>query len=96
MALNRLATARHAAQAPYLAPHARPSTARQLLTHPATDPFYVDVANYTDIYRVHASMTDTMGLPAAMRRYDWPSPLHPVTTQADAAAMFSAQRAGGV
>lgn len=95
LALNRLATASHAAQAPYFAPNARPLMARQLLTHPATDPFYVDVANYTDFYRVHASMTDTVDLPSAMRRYDWPSPHHPVTTPADAAAMFSPQRAGG-
>jgi hypothetical protein len=51
LALNRLATARHAAQAPYFAPNARPLMARQLVTHPATDPFYVHVANYTDFYR---------------------------------------------
>jgi hypothetical protein len=95
LALNRLAAAQHAAQVPYFAPNARPLTARQLLMRPATDPFYVDVANYTDFYRVHASMTDTSNLPAAMRRYDWPSPHHPVPILADAAAIFSPQRAGG-
>lgn len=95
LALNRLAAAHHAAEAPYFAPDAMPLTARQLLTHPATDPFYVDVANYTDFYRVHASITDTTDLPTAMRRYDWPSPHHPVVTEADAAAAFSPQRPGG-
>jgi hypothetical protein len=95
LALNRLAAAHHAAQAPYFAPNVRPLTARQLLTHPTTDPFYVDVANYTDFYRVHASLTDTTDVPPTMRRYDWPSPHHPVTTPADAAAMFSPERAGG-
>ncbi len=95
LALNRLAAAQHAAQAPYFAPNARPLLARQLLTRPATDPFYVDVANYTDFYRVHASMSDTTDLPAAMRRYDWPSPHHPVTTPGDAAPVFSPKRAGG-
>ena len=95
LALNRLAATQHAAQVPYFAPNARPLMARQLLTHPATDPFYVDVANYTDFYRVHASMTDTTDLPAAMRRYDWPSPHHPMPTGTDATAIFSPQRAGG-
>jgi len=95
LALNRLAVAQHAAEAPYFAPNARPLMARQLLARPATDPFYVDVANYTDFYRVHASMTDTSDLPATMRRYDWPSPHHPVPTRADVGATFSPERAGG-
>ena len=95
LALNRLAAARHATEAPYFAPDARPLTARQLLRRAASDPFYVDVANYTDFYRVHASMTDTTDLPPTMRRYDWPSPHHPVPAAADAAAIFSPRRAGG-
>lgn len=95
LALNQLAAAHHAAEAPYFAPDARPLTTRALLAHPGTDPFYVDVANYTDFYRVHASLTDTSDLPAGMRRYDWPSPHHPVTTEADAAAAFSPDRKGG-
>ena len=95
LALNRLAAAAHAAQAPYFAPNARPLTAAQLLHRPASDPFYIDVANYTDFYRVHASLTDTADLPARMRRYDWPGPHHPVTTLADARATFSPTRPGG-
>lgn len=95
LALNQLAAAAHAAQAPYFAPNAMPLTAAQLLHRPASDPFYIDVANYTDFYRVHASLTDTADLPARMRRYDWPSPHHPVTTPADARATFAATRPGG-
>ena len=95
LALNRLAAAHHAAEAPYFAPDQTPLRARQLLHRPKSDPFYVDVANYTDFYRVHASVTDTLALPRAMRRYDWPSPHHPITTAADAAATFAATRLGG-
>lgn len=95
LALNQLAAARHATEAPYFAPDAVPLSARMILNHPRTDPFYIDVANYTDFYRVHASLTDTSALPAGMRRYDWPSPHHPVDIAADAAATFSANRPGG-
>ncbi|MGH7044085.1 MAG: alpha/beta hydrolase domain-containing protein [Acetobacteraceae bacterium] len=95
LALNRLAQAHHAAEAPYFAPNPRPLTARQLLSRPESDPFYVDVANYTDFYRVHASLTDTADLPVAMRRYDWQGPHHPITTPADARVTFSPTRPGG-
>ncbi|MBW4092581.1 MAG: hypothetical protein HIU82_15960 [Proteobacteria bacterium] len=95
LALNRLAAAHHAAEAPYFAPDALPLPARRLLSRPGSDPFYVDVANVTDFYRVHASLTDTTSLPRRLRRYDWPSPHHPVTTAADAAATFAATRPGG-
>ena len=95
LALNQLAAAHHAAQAPYFAPNAAPLSARQLLSHPESDPFYVDVANYTDFYRIHASLTDTVDPPPDMRRYDWPSAHHPVLTAADAASTFSAKRPGG-
>lgn len=95
LALNRLAAMAHAQEAPYFAPGAKPLTAAQLLFRPNSDPFYVDVANYTDFYRVHASLTDTADLPARMRRYDWPSPHHPIVDQADYAATFAATRPGG-
>ncbi len=95
LAVNQLAAVHHAAQAPYFAPDATPLPASQLLSRPHSDPFYVDVANLTDFYRVHASLTDTPTLPHNMRRYDWPSPHHPVTTAADAAATFAAGRPGG-
>ncbi len=95
LALNRLAAAHRAAEAPYFAPNAKPLAARQLLSRPDSDPFYIDVANYTDFYRVHASLTDTADLPATMRRYDWPSPHNPIRTEAAAAAAFSPKRPGG-
>lgn len=95
LALNQLAAAHHATEAPYFAPGAIPLSARMILGHPRTDPFYIDVANYTDFYRVHASLTDTAALPAGMRRYDWPSPHNPIRTEAAAAASFSANRLGG-
>lgn len=95
LALNRLAAAHHAAEAPYFAPDQTPLHASQLLHRPKSDPFYVDVANYTDFYRVHASVTDQLPKLNTMRRYDWPSPHHPVTSAADAAATFAATRSGG-
>ena len=75
LALNTLAKANHTPQQPYVDP-VNPSVlgAKDLLHRPKTDPFFIDVANYTDFYRVHASLTDTSDLPEGMRRYDWPSP----------------------
>ncbi len=75
LAINQLAKANHTPQQPYVDP-VNPSvlTAKDLLHRPKTDPFFIDVANYTDFYRVHASLTDTSDLPEDMRRYDWPSP----------------------
>ena len=72
MAINRLAGA--GAQDPYLRPDGRPLSYKKLLSHPDTDPGLVDVANYTDFYRLRAGLTDSGRLPANARRYDWPSP----------------------
>ena len=95
LALNRLAAAHHADEAPYFAPDQTPLRASDILHRAKSDPFYVDVANYTDFYRVHASVTDRLPALPTMRRYDWPSPHHPVTSAADAAATFAAKRLGG-
>lgn len=95
LALNQLAAQAHAQQAPYFAPGAMPLKAAQLLSRPNSDPFYIDVANYTDFYRVHASLTDTTDLPERMRRYDWPSPHALVLNQASYNAAFAATRPGG-
>jgi hypothetical protein len=46
----------------------------QLLQRPATDPFYIDVANYTDFYRLMAGATDVTSTNTKFRRYDWPGP----------------------
>jgi hypothetical protein len=45
-----------------------------LLQRPATDPYYVDIANYTDFYRVMAGATDVASSNTKFRRYDWPGP----------------------
>lgn len=75
LAINQLAKANHTPQQPYVDPlDPRVLTAKELLHNPKTDPFFIDVANYTDFYRVHASLTDTTDLPENMRRYDWPTP----------------------
>jgi hypothetical protein len=55
-------------------PDGKPLSAATLLTRPASDPFYIDIANYTDFYRLRASLTDVLPQNARMRRYDWPSP----------------------
>lgn len=83
LALNQLAQANHTPEQPYVDPvDPKPIAAEALLHRPASDPFFVDVANYTDFYRVHASLSDTTALPANMRRYDWPSPHAPATAAA--------------
>jgi hypothetical protein len=75
LAINQLAKANHTPQQPYVDPvNPRVLSAKDLLRNPKTDPFFIDVANYTDFYRVHASVTDTIDLPENMRRYDWPTP----------------------
>ena len=74
LALNQLAAANGIDEIPYLMPNGKPLGAASLLTRPQSDPYYVDIANYTDFYRLRASLTDRGALPARMRRYDWPSP----------------------
>lgn len=74
MALNQLAAANGSDEHPYVVPNGKPLDPAELLKRPESDPFYIDIANYTDFYRLRASLTDRAGLPARMRRYDWPSP----------------------
>lgn len=65
-----------APQTPYIRPDAAPSTAEEILTRPRSDPTFVDIANYTDFYRLRAGLSaggDTDGY----WRYDWPSPHAP-------------------
>jgi hypothetical protein len=59
---------------PYMAPNSDPLTRSELLKRPPSDPLYIDVANYTDFYRLRASLTSTSESTAMFRRYDWPSP----------------------
>jgi hypothetical protein len=72
MAINQLAGS--GPQDPYLRPNGRPLPYRRILRRPRTDALLVDVANYTDFYRLRAGLTARGPLPAGVRRYDWPSP----------------------
>jgi hypothetical protein len=72
MAINRLAG--RGQQISYLRPNGRPLSYNRLLRRAATDPVLVDVANYTDFYRLRAGLTDGRKPPRRVHRYDWPSP----------------------
>ena len=74
LALNQLAAANGSAEFPYVMPNGKPLDTRALLTRPQSDPFYIDIANYTDFYRLRASLTDRATQSERTRRYDWPSP----------------------
>jgi hypothetical protein len=74
LALNQLAAENGSDEFAYVVPNAKPLDATALLTRPQSDPFYIDIANYTDFYRLRASVTDRVPPSARMRRYDWPSP----------------------
>jgi Alpha/beta hydrolase domain len=72
MAINQLAGS--GPQEPYLRQNGRPLSYERMLHRPKTDPLLVDVANYTDFYRLRAGLTDAKAPPRAVHRYDWPSP----------------------
>lgn len=74
LALNQLAAENGSDEYPYVVPNEKPLTPSELLKRSQSDPFYIDVANYTDFYRLRASVTDVAERPERMRRYDWPSP----------------------
>jgi len=95
LAINQLGALAGAPQDPYLAPGAPVLAAREILKRPGSDPFLIDVANYTDFARLAASLTDTDALPAGMRRYDWPAPHASVRSAAQVAAAFSTERDSG-
>lgn len=73
LAINALAASNGAPEYPYLAPQGMPLTPDALLSHPGSDPLFVDVANYTDFYRVRAGVSDVPFAGSNYRRYDWPS-----------------------
>jgi len=75
LALNQLGKENDSPEFPYLVPNGKPLAPSELLRRPQSDPYYIDIANYTDFYRLRASLTDgDISRPAKMRRYDWPSP----------------------
>ncbi len=74
MALNNLAAANNVAQRPYIAPDTKPLQRAELLSRPNTDPVFVDVAAYTDFYRLRAGLTSVATTTPKYRRYDIPGP----------------------
>jgi hypothetical protein len=78
LAVNELGLAAGAPMNAYVNPlanaSATPLNSNQLLSRGSSDPFYIDVANYTDFYRVFASLTDVQSGNPRTRRYDWPGP----------------------
>lgn len=74
LAINRLAADRGATPKPYVDPNGVPLSRAQLLSRPATDPVYVDIANFTDFYRLRAGLTSVSHSSPTFRRYDFPSP----------------------
>jgi hypothetical protein len=76
LALNRLADD-GAPQYPYVRPARAPLTAAEMLSRPATDPFFVDITSYTEYYRLRGSVFASAPLPARARHYDFPAPHGP-------------------
>ncbi len=74
MALNNLAAKHNIPQHPYIAPNEKPLQRAELLSRPDTDPVFVDVAAYTDFYRLRASLSDVATTTPKYRRYDIPGP----------------------
>ena len=85
LAINQLA-ADDAAQDPYVRPDGVPLTATEVLHRPGSDPFLVDVASYTEYYRLRASVFAGAPLPERARRYDLPGPHAPGSPDLAAAA----------
>lgn len=72
LAINQLAG--EESQRPYLLENGVPLPYDRILTRPGSDPLYVDVATYTDYYRLRASVTAEADRGPDVRRYDWPAP----------------------
>lgn len=72
LAVNQLAG--EEPQQPYLLEDGVPLAYEQVLTRGDSDPIYVDVATYTDYYRLRASVTAHADRVAGVVRYDWPAP----------------------
>ncbi len=77
LAINELAATAGVKEFPYLVPDGKPLRISEILGGHASDPFYIDIANYTDFYRLRASLTDVDTKNPRIRRYDWPSPHAP-------------------
>lgn len=96
LAINELAAAAGVKEFPYLVPDGKPLRASEILGGHASDPFYVDIANYTDFYRLRASLTDVDTKNARMRRYDWPSAHAPAPIDQSRGSARASRCNGGV
>lgn len=96
LALNELAAAADSKQFPYVIPDAKPLNASQILGGHASDPFYIDIANYTDFYRLRASLTDVDTKNSRIRRYDWPTAHAPAPIDQSAGSARARRCNGGV
>ncbi|WP_198152982.1 alpha/beta hydrolase domain-containing protein [Pseudofrankia sp. DC12] len=88
LALNAVAASDGGPQQAYLRPDGVPLTPRQVLRRPKTDPAFVDVAAYTDYYRLRASISRQADAANGYYRYDWPAAHAPVLVPAAAAFVF--------
>jgi len=96
LALNELAAEAGSKQFPYVIPDGKPLRASEILGGHASDPFYIDIANYTDFYRLRASLTDVDTKNPRMRRYDWPSAHAPAPIDQGAGSARAGRCNGGV
>jgi alpha/beta hydrolase family protein len=96
LAINELAAAAGVQEFPYLVPDGKPLRASEILGGHASDPFYIDIANYTDFYRLRASLTDVDTKNPRMRRYDWPSAHAPAPIDQSGTSARASRCNGGV
>jgi hypothetical protein len=96
LALNELAAEAGSKQFPYVVPDGKPLPASEILGGHASDPFYIDIANYTDFYRLRASLTDVDTKNPRMRRYDWPSAHAPAPIDQSGGSARASRCNGGV
>jgi hypothetical protein len=96
LAINELAAAAGVKEFPYLVPDGKPLHASDILGGHVSDPFYIDIANYTDFYRLRASLTDVDTKNPRMRRYDWPSAHAPAPIDQSAGSLRASRCNGGV
>lgn len=96
LALNELAAQEGSKQFPYVVPDAKPLRVSEILGGHVSDPFYIDIANYTDFYRLRASLTDVDAKNPRIRRYDWPSAHAPAPIDQSAGSARASRCNGGV
>jgi hypothetical protein len=96
IAINELAAEAGLKEFPYVVPDGKPLRASQILGGHVSDPYYIDIANYTDFYRLRASLTDVDTKNPRMRRYDWPSAHAPAPIDQSSGSARGSRCNGGV